>query len=154
MSSHLNLTLDPVLRAFPRTPLCLQPEATVRAAMSVLRESRRGCLLICRNKKVTGIFTERDALRLMAAGADFDQPLESVMQTNVVTVDYHETVSVAISRMSEGGYRRLPVLNDLGEPIGILSVKTILHYLVEHFSGVVYTLPPEPHYVTQLREGA
>jgi len=154
MTSHLHLTIDPVTRAYPKKPLRLEPEASIRVAMSALKESRLGCLLICRDKQLAGIFTERDALRLMAVGTNFDQPVESVMRSPVITVKHSETVANAISLMSEGGYRSLPVLNDEGEPIGVLSVKTILRYLVEHFPGVVYTLPPEPHHVTQLREGA
>ena len=34
--------------------------------------------------------------------------------------------------MEDGGYRHLPVVAD-GKLIGILSVKRIVHYLVEHF---------------------
>ena len=37
---------------------------------------------------------------------------------------------------------------------GNLSASSILHYLVQHFPKVVYTLPPAPHHKTQEREGA
>lgn len=154
MNSQINLEVDPVIRAHPRSPLSIQANASIRDAMAVLRDACRGCLLVCRDQHMAGIFTERDALRAMALDTDFSQPVESVMQSPVVSVEYHESVSDAIFRMLQGGYRRLPVLNDSGEPIGILTVKTILHYLVDHFPGVVYTLPPEPHYATHLREGA
>jgi hypothetical protein len=56
--------------------------------------------------------------------------------------------------MSKGGYRRLPIVDEAGKPTGILRVKGILRYLVEHFPAVVYNLPPEPHQTTQQREGA
>ncbi len=154
MNSHVKLDLDPVLRARPPAPLCVDPKESIRAAMNALRDACRGCLLVCRDNRMFGIFTERDALRLMATDTDYDQPIESVMHAPVVTVDYHESVGTAISRMLDGGHRRLPVLNDAGEPIAVLTVKTILRYLVEHFPSVVYTLPPEPHYVTHVREGA
>lgn len=154
MGSFINLSHDAVLHAYPRTPLCIPPESTIRDAMQSMKEAQRGCILICRGPSLEGIFTERDVLRLMANGADFDQPVETVMQRNVVCLNHNESVREAISRMYEGGYRRLPVLNDAGEPIGIVTVKTLLRYLVEHFPSLVYTLPPDPHYVTQGREGA
>ena len=44
--------------------------------------------------------------------------------------------------MEEGGYRHLPVVVD-DRPVGILSVKRIVHYLVEHFPATVYNLPPD-----------
>jgi hypothetical protein len=56
--------------------------------------------------------------------------------------------------MSVGGFRRLPIVDDQGNVEGVLKVSGLLHYLVEHFPKVVYTLPPEPHYKTAAREGA
>lgn len=154
MSSHINLVVAPVIRTHPRTPLAIHPDASIRDAMAALRDACRGCLLVCSEQQILGIFTERDALRLMATDADFDQPITSVMQSPVITVEHQESVSEAIALMLRGGYRRLPVLNTTGTPVGIFTVRTVLHYIVEHFSGVVYTLPPEPHYAMHLREGA
>ena len=55
--------------------------------------------------------------------------------------------------MEEGGYRHLPVVDERG-PVGVLSVKRIVHYLVEHFPTTVYNLPPDPAVVPQQAEGA
>jgi hypothetical protein len=38
--------------------------------------------------------------------------------------------------------------------VGLLKVRGIVHYLVEHFPKTIYNLPPEPSMVTQQREGA
>ncbi len=154
MNFQSNIVVDTVLQAFPLSPLCASPETTIREAFETLRSHRRGCLLICQDQRLVGIFTERDALRLMVDGTDFQQPIRQVMQHPVATAWHDETVGDAVARMSEGGFRQLPILNDAREPVGILTVRSILRYLVEHFPGVVYTLPPEPHYVVQGREGA
>jgi hypothetical protein len=76
------------------------------------------------------------------------------MVAGPVALSISDTVGCAIQKMSSGGYRRLPIVDDEGRPVGLLKVSGILHYLVEHVSKVVYTLPPEPHYSTQQREGA
>ncbi len=55
--------------------------------------------------------------------------------------------------MEEGGYRHLPVVVD-DKPVGILSVKRIVHYLVEHFPATVYNLPPYSQAFLPRREGA
>ena len=55
--------------------------------------------------------------------------------------------------MEEGGYRHLPVVVD-DKPVGILSVKRIVHYLVEHFPATVYNLPPGFQTFLPRREGA
>jgi len=56
--------------------------------------------------------------------------------------------------MEEGGYRHLPVVDVTGKPLGVLSVKRIVHYLAEHFPATVYNLPPDPSSVPQSAEGA
>jgi hypothetical protein len=40
------------------------------------------------------------------------------------------------------------------KPVGMLSVKRIVHYLVEHFPAMVYNLPPHPLPIQPQREGA
>ena len=90
----------------------------------------------------------------MAAQSDLDIPIDEVMVRDPVTVSANDTVGKAISKMSFGGYRRLPIVDEMGRAVSILKVSGILRYLVEHFPDVVYTLPPEPHHHTKTREGA
>jgi CBS domain-containing protein len=110
--------------------------------------------MICAGDKLLGIFTERDALRILSSGENLDGPVSKVMVQNPVTLRKADTVGHAIGLMSAGGFRRLPIVDDAGRVRGVLKVSGILHYLVEHFPNVVYTLPPEPHHKTETREGA
>jgi hypothetical protein len=48
----------------------------------------------------------------------------------------------------------LPVVDVAGRPLGVLSVKRIVHYLVEHFPSTIYCLPPDPNVFPMEREGA
>jgi len=52
------------------------------------------------------------------------------------------------------GFRHLPVVDDDGRPVGVLSIKDVVHYLVEYFPAKVYNLPPTPDLVQPAREGA
>ncbi len=110
--------------------------------------------MVCLDGKLLGIFTERDALRLLADGAALNMPVASVMVKNPVTLRSTDTVAHAIALMSAGGFRRLPIVAGNGQILGVLKVSNILRYLVEHFPKVVYTLPPEPHHRPSQREGA
>ena len=76
------------------------------------------------------------------------------MARNPVTLHKDDTVGKAIALMSAGGFRRLPLVDEDGKVTGLVKVSGILHYLVEHFPKVVYTLPPAPHHKTTTREGA
>jgi CBS domain-containing protein len=76
------------------------------------------------------------------------------MTRDPVVVQLGESISAAVRRMEEGGYRHLPVVDEAGRPLGVLSVKRIVHYLVEHFPATIYCLPPDPNAYPQEREGA
>lgn len=150
-----NLKTDSVSRLEPSEARIVGPTQTVADAVAVMREHGVGCVLICDADRLLGIFTERDLLRrVLASGQPLATPLSECMTPNPVTVQPKESVSAAIRRMQEGGYRHLPVIEAGGKPVGVLSVKRIVHYLVEHFPATVYNLPPDPNSVPQSAEGA
>jgi CBS domain-containing protein len=150
---HLHLQTEAANHAPLDSPLCVDPTTPIRAALDLMKEHLRGSVLVCRDDSLVGIFTERDALRLMARDGRLDDPIESVMSHPVALVT-SDSMGTAIAKMSKGGYRRLPVVDADGRPQGVLKVTGILHYLVEHFPNVIYNLPPKPHHSTQHREGA
>ena len=154
MSFQLNLNTETVDQCFPSEPLCLAPSVSMREALRRMREHNRGVVLVCDSAKIIGIFTERDALKMMAARASFDAPLRRFMTPDPIVLRATDMVGKAIGMMAHGGYRRLPIVDDLGRPTGIITAEGIMHYLAEHFPSMIYNLPPEPHYCTQQREGS
>lgn len=105
--------------------------------------------------RMIGIFTERDFVnRVVAAGLDGAKPVETVMTPSPKTVRRSASVQSAVELMASGGYRHLPVLGEGGEPLGVLSVKDVVRYLVEYFPAKVYNLPPTPDQAQPAREGA
>src|SRR5688572_6135298 len=72
--SYLSLSTDLVTQAYPDQPLAVSTEATVGEVLELMRAQRGSCVLICSDdadgSRLEGIFTERDALRWMAAGGD------------------------------------------------------------------------------------
>jgi len=151
---QLHLETETVEHCHPSSALCARPTDSVREVLRRLQAERTGAAMICNDRRLVGVFTERDALRLLADGANLDMAVSEVMVRNPVTVKKADTVGRAISLMSVGGFRRLPIVDDHGNVEGVLKVSGLLHYLVEHFPKVVYTLPPEPHYKAAAREGA
>ena len=154
MNFDVQLKSETVAHAHPAEAIVVDLSTSVSSVLRLMKEEQVGSVLICEGECLVGIFTERDALRLMASAADLDVPIEQEMVSDPVTVSADETVGKAITQMSKGGYRRLPIVDESCCPVGILKVSGILRYLVEHFPEVIYTLPPEPHHRTQHREGA
>lgn len=169
---QLELTTEPAASIDAARPECVPPEMSIRDVMRLLVEKNRGAALVCEHDRLLGIFTERDALRLMASAAEaaagqlastsgsetlddpWSAPISKVMTANPVCLSSTESVAAAITKMSAGGYRRLPVVDGAGKPLSVVKVSSILNYLVDHFPKVIYTLPPSPHHKTQEREGA
>ena len=150
-----NLKIDSVSRLHPTPPLQIAPRQPVAEAVALMRQERVGCLLVCEGDRVVGIFTERDLMRrVLAAGKPLTVPIAECMTRHPVSVHRKEPIGAAVRRMEEGGYRHLPVVDEGGRVVGVLSVKRIVHYLVEHFPATIYNLPPDPGVVQHEREGA
>ena len=149
-----NLKSETVARLYPSQPWLVQATQTVADAVKLMREKKVGCVLVCEQRRIVGIFTERDLLRrVLSPGRALDLPMRECMSADPVSVHPKDSIACAIKRMQKGGYRHLPVVID-ERPVGILSVKRIVHYLVEHFPTMVYNLPPHPQPIQPTREGA
>jgi CBS domain-containing protein len=150
-----NLKIDSISRLHPTAPRQVGPQQSVADAVALMRRERVGCLLVCEDERLIGVFTERDLMRrVLAAGKPLTVSVADCMTPNPVTVHLKDPITAAVRKMEQGGYRHLPVVDEAGRPVGVLSVKRIVHYLVEHFPATVYNLPPNPGLVPQEREGA
>jgi len=152
---RLHLNTEKVTAAHPEEPICVSPETPLSEVLEQLQgQGTTGSVLICRDEKLLGIFTERDLLRMMANGSKLDESIEKVMIRNPVTVSNNAPVAAAIKKMSDGGYRRLPIVDREERVLGMVTVAGIVRYMVDHFPEAIYNLPPEPNAVVSEREGA
>lgn len=150
-----SLKIECVCRLNMSPPVTLSPRDSVRQAVGLMQQHGIGCVVIVVEGKVSGIFTERDLLkRIVAAGKPLSITLSECMTAHPVTVRTTDPIGVAMRRMTDGGYRHLPVLDEHDRPVGVLSVRRIVRYLVEHFPQTVYNQPPDPHAVQKDRDGA
>ncbi|MEX0718501.1 MAG: CBS domain-containing protein [Planctomycetaceae bacterium] len=132
----------------------LAPSDTLAAAARDMRRASHGSAFVCVDGKLVGIFTERDLLRAISRGVNMEIELSQAMSRDPKTVTANDTLFDALRFLDEGGYRRLPVVDDSGSPVGIVDVKTIVHFLVEYFPGAVYNQAPQKQLIPEEREGA
>lgn len=101
---------------------------TVRAACRLMAENRIGALLVVEGEQIAGIFTERDALnKVLATSLDPDvTTLSEVMVHDPQTIRANKPLAYALQMMSEGGFRHVPVVDDDGVPIGMVSARDAL----------------------------
>lgn len=135
-------------------PLQVGRDCTIANAIDLMQSNRTGCILVTEDNHLLGLFTERDVLkRVLAQDTLTGQSIESVMTPDPDTLRLTDTISDVIQRMNSGGFRHMPVMDDSGQPIGVLSVKRVVQYLVEHFPEAIYNLPPDPNSIPSAREG-
>ena len=79
MDFQLHLETESVEQAHPTKPVCVQPSDSIRHVMRVLKSNATSAAMVCREGKLEGIFTERDALRQLADGSDLDVPVSTAM---------------------------------------------------------------------------
>ncbi|MBI2082533.1 MAG: CBS domain-containing protein [Deltaproteobacteria bacterium] len=136
-------------------PLVVSRNRTAGEVIQEMQQRKTGCAIIMNGKKLEGIFTDRDALtRIAAKEADLSLPIEKFMTPNPKTLKEQDSIASAIRLMNNGGYRRIPLLDDEGHVKGVLSVRNIVRYLAEHFPHEVFNLPPVPQQLNRAREGA
>lgn len=103
-------------------------DMTVRAACRLMAEKRIGAMLVVESNKIVGIFTERDALnKVLATGIDPDlTKLAQVMVSDPMTIRADKPLGFALAMMADGGFRHVPVVDDNGLPLGMVSARDAL----------------------------
>ena len=127
---------------------------TVAEAISQMQAQSHGSALVCEEGRLVGVFTERDLVKHLAEGRSLDAPIAEVMTSSPKTVRPEDSLLTVIRLMDEGAYRRLPVVAESDSPRGIVDVKSVVHFLVEHFPKAVYNQAPQALLKSKDREGA
>lgn len=152
--STVDLEAHSVRATSPSEIIAVDADESVGEVLSRLRERRAAAVLVYSGEQLLGIFTERDALCFLSERKDLGTPIRDVMTPNPVVIGDGETVGAAIVRMSQGGFRHLPVVDQQGVSTSVASVAGILHFLVERIPLSVYNLPPNSQQRAVEREGA
>lgn len=114
--------------------LTASPETTVSEAAKLMAKKSVGAVMIVKDERLVGIFTERDALfRVIAKGRDTQTTrLAEVMTAEPQTIDPGKTFGSALLMMYESGFRHVPVVEN-GKLIGIVSSRNALDPDLEEF---------------------
>lgn len=134
--------------AIDRHPLTVLPTTPLAEAITLLCQTQRSmslgndlevesqahtsCLLVVSEGELVGILTERDVVRLTAVAYDFERALVAdVMISPVVTlpVESASDIFAAIFLFRRYRIRHLPIVDDLGKLIGVVSHESIRQIL-------------------------
>jgi len=147
------------IRTLPtlKPAITLHPSATVREAVEEMNQGNVGCVLVEEGGRLIGVFTERDVLTKVATkGIDIDRTrIEALMTPDPEHLTLEDGIAYALNKMSVGGFRHIPLVDELGRPTGVVAMRNIVDYIVDLFPGEVLNLPPSPALgISRAREGA
>lgn len=116
----------------PAVPICVLPTTLLGEVVAIFRKEKIGCVLVTDAKGVlVGIFSERDLVMKVDFGSKeiLNRPIEELMTREPVSEPPTIAVAYALSLMSQGGFRHLPLVDEARKPVGIVSVKNLVDWL-------------------------
>jgi CBS domain-containing protein len=133
-------------------------EMSVRAAAQLMREYHVGALVVVDESSGVrvpiGILTDRDiAVGIVAKGLDADGlTVGEVMTPDLTTVRERAGVAETIELMRAKGVRRLPVVDERGALVGIVTADDFVDLLAEEMSALARMIAREQRREAETRK--
>ena len=119
--------------------LTLRPPITISSGASIAESARRmadhqvSCVPVLDDQRLVGILTDRDLRnRVLGAGVDPARPVTEVMTPGPITVSPEDRVEDALVEMMRTGIHHLPIQNQDGGLVGIISSGDLLRLQSPH----------------------
>jgi CBS domain-containing protein len=124
------------------------PDAPVQRAVDLMRSKKVSAVLVverAKTRRLVGIFTERDLVnRALPARGWAKARVDRFMTRAPEALRAKDPVAYGVNKMSVGGFRHVPIVDDAGRPAGLLSARDVLDFVVELCPEEILNLPPEP----------
>ena len=127
----LNLS-TPVSKFMTKTVITATLDQTIQTVCKIMYENNIGSVVIVKREVdgflPIGIITERDITHALGSVELFptQTPLRELMSTNMISIKPDSSIHDAVAIMHGNNIRRLPVINDDGKMVGIITDKHIL----------------------------
>ncbi|MGL4338278.1 MAG: CBS domain-containing protein [Turicibacter sp.] len=126
----------------------LTPNDTVLIASRLMKKCNIGSLpVIGDDSKVIGIVTDRDiVIRVFADILPMNTKVEEIMTSPVFCITENSEIGSAISLMADKQVRRLPVIDDAQQLVGLISLGDLaMHQLTDGRAGNALKEISEPN---------
>jgi CBS domain-containing protein len=142
-----DVAATPIGRLTPRPVVRVKATDEMFRVVAAMNDGSRGAVLVeDAAGKLVGIFTERDVMtRLDHKDLDWlHVVVGDVMTPDPMVITTGDSIAEAIQRLHEGRRRHLPVVDDGGAVVSLLSIRDLLAYVAERFPEDFVNLPPRP----------
>lgn len=134
--------------ACSRSVIVVSPSTSVGDAAKLMREHHVGSLVVVGDGAAgqpLGIVTDRDlVVEVLSAGIDYRTvSVGEIMAPKLLHATEEESVLDALRRMRAQGVRRLPVVNAVGDLVGIVTLDDLLEIVAEELDDIVQAIGTE-----------
>jgi CBS domain-containing protein len=115
------------------------PDTCVDDAVRIMDEKNVGALPVLKGEKLVGMLSERDyARKVMLRGKKSSETkVSEIMSTNVTVTHPNEGVEECLRAMTDHRFRHLPVVDEKGKMIGIISIGDLVKYVIDCQSAAI-----------------
>ncbi len=123
-------SVDTLLR---REPITATPTTPIRRGAEIMTEAQVSALLLLEDDRLVGLVTDRDLRRrVVAAGQSTETPLREIMTESLVTIEPSRPAFEASLLFARHNVHHLPVVDEEGALVGILSTSDLLRHQGTH----------------------
>jgi CBS domain-containing protein len=142
-SLRVSILHEPLSALKLTAPVCVSPDTSAGDAVRLMNDARIGSVMVTSEGRLVGIFTERDVLKKIAGGrTGLDARVRDVMTPDPSSLHQNDAIVFALKLMDEGGFRHIPLVDDEGRPVALVSVKDVVEFVVSLFAKEMLTAPP------------
>jgi CBS domain-containing protein len=119
------------------SPITVGVHEPLKSVVESMRD-RFGAMPVVEGHKLVGIFTERDLLMKDCSR----KSVKEVMTPDPECILMDDTIGTALHKMVTGNYRTVPLVDEAGEPAGVVTQAEAVRYLVGFFPSEALNQPP------------
>ncbi|MEO8703709.1 MAG: CBS domain-containing protein, partial [Kofleriaceae bacterium] len=118
-----------------RPPARVPVDAPLWQVVAEMKAKNRGCVVVEEGGDLVGIFTERDLLSRVDHGDALwsHVVVRDIMTPQPMVVRASDSLAEAMRRLTQGRRRHLPIVDDRGKLVGLMSIRDILAHIAGRF---------------------
>lgn len=129
----------PIKLLMTESVITIYPEASISQAAALMLENGVHNIPVVKND-IVGIITRTDLVRYVAENSEeMKTKIPKLMSEDIVSVHRHHTINHVIDEMNRNEIERVIVKDDAGNPVGIISSKSLALNLLTDFQGELST---------------